>query len=94
MSEKKGSAYSRLSIKVIPNAKRDELTGYKDGILLIKVTAVPEKGKANQAVISLLAEKLGVRKTSIEITRGQTSRNKTIIIYGISNEELLSQITI
>ena len=94
MSEKKGSTYIRLSIKVTPNAKRDEVTDYKDGILQIKVTAVPEKGKANQAVISLLARRLGVRKSSVEITRGQTSRNKTIIIHGMSNEELLRQITV
>jgi uncharacterized protein YggU (UPF0235/DUF167 family) len=52
------------------------------------VTAAPEKGKANAAVVALLSETLGVPKSSIEIVRGDTSRNKTLRIRGLTASEL------
>ena len=69
----------QIEIKVIPNAKRTELvkseTGYK-----ARLTAPPVDGKANEALIELLSKEFGVPKRDIEITRGLTSRNKTVVI--------------
>jgi len=67
----------QIEIKVIPNAKYTELikteTGYK-----ARLTAPPVDGKANEALIELLSKEFGVPKRNIEITKGLTSRNKTI----------------
>jgi len=73
-----------LRVKVTPKAKSERIkkeTG-ADGSVLYKiyVTAVPEDGKANEAVIKLLAKTLGVAKSSLNITHGHTSREKTIKI--------------
>jgi len=89
---KKDSPGIRVAIKVTPNAGRNEITGYKDEILQVKVAAAPEKGKANKALVDLLAEKLGVRKSSIVIIKGETSRKKVILFNGISSEELIKKL--
>jgi uncharacterized protein (TIGR00251 family) len=78
----------RLALRVSPNAGRNEITGYKDGVLQVKVAAAPAKGKANKALTDLLAERLGIRKSAITIIKGETSRNKVILINGISSEDL------
>ena len=66
-----------LEIKVIPNAKRTELirtdVGYK-----ARLQAPPADGKANEALIELLSTEFDVPKRDIEITKGVTSRNKTV----------------
>lgn len=73
-----------LHVKVTPKARSERIkkeTG-TDGAVLYKiyVTAAPEDGKANEAVIKLLAKALGVAKSSLTITHGHTSREKTIKI--------------
>lgn len=76
-----------VQLRVTPNASRN-LVGevvadtQGNGVLKIAVTAVPEKGKANTAVIKLLAKSWHLRKTDCQITRGLTDRNKTLFIQG------------
>ena len=76
---KKTNASTLISVKVIPNAKQNSLektaTGYK-----ARLTAPPVDGKANEALIELLSTEFGIPKRSIEITKGHTSRNKTVLI--------------
>ena len=67
----------RLAVRVTPNAKRDMVT-IEEGHVKIRVTVVPEDGKANKAVIALLAKTLGVSKSSLSIIRGETARDKLI----------------
>ena len=74
-----------LRLRVTPNAGRDAIEGYEtlaDGteVLRIRVSAVPDKGKANAAVIALLAKSLRLPKSSITVTAGETARLKTIRI--------------
>lgn len=69
-----------LTIRVIPNAARDEVVGWQDGVLKVKVRAVPEDGKANKAVCRLLAGEMGCRPRDIRITAGEKSRNKQLQI--------------
>ena len=68
-----------IEIKVIPNASKTEFikteTGYK-----VRLQAPPVDGKANEALIELLSKEFGVPKRDIEITKGATSRRKTIAI--------------
>ena len=88
MSIVKGSPGIRLEVKVTPNAGRNEITGFKDGVLQVRVTAAPEKGKANRELADFLAEKLGIRKSSVLILKGQASRHKIIFIEGLSGQDL------
>ena len=76
---------SRLNIKVVPGASRDQIVGWLGDALKIKVTAPPENGKANEAVVTLLAETLGVRRDTIEIVSGHGSPAKTVEIALMNN---------
>ena len=76
---------SRLNIKVVPGASRDQIVGWLGDALKIKVTAPPEKGKANEAVVTLLAKTLGVRRDNIEIVSGHGSPAKTVDIALMNN---------
>ena len=67
-----------LHVYVTPKSGRNEISGWRGGELLLKVTAPPEDGKANAAVCKLLAKALGVPKSAVCVTRGETSRHKTV----------------
>ncbi|MHB8105234.1 MAG: DUF167 domain-containing protein [Dehalococcoidales bacterium] len=94
MSADKNKDNARLSVKITPNAGRNEIVGVKDGVLQVKIAAPPDKGKANKELIDFLAERLQVRKSDVLIIKGQTGRHKTIIIEGMSEEEALKRISI
>lgn len=81
-----------LKIKVIPNASKPEVSGWLGDELKVKVSVQPEKGKANKAVISLLAKTLSLGKQDITIESGQTSHHKVIAIQNIDKIELLARI--
>lgn len=78
----------RLNIKVVPGASRDQIVGWLGDALKIKVTAPPEKGKANEAVVTLLAKTLGVRCDTIEIVSGHGSPAKTVDIALMDNDAI------
>lgn len=77
----------KLSIRVTPNAKRDEILGWKGDVLRVKVSAPPVDGKANAALIELLAEALGIAKSAITIIAGVAARSKVIELTGADPEE-------
>jgi len=79
---------SLFSVRVQPKASADSILGEHAGALKISVTAPPEKGKANAAVIALLSKEFRVPKSSIEIVRGHTSRRKTLRIRGLTKQKL------
>ena len=72
-----------IKLRVTPNAGRDRIEGFEtlaDGseVLRIRVAAVPDKGKANAAVIALLAKSLGLPKSALTLVAGETARLKTV----------------
>lgn len=67
-----------LSLKISPNASKNEIINTPDGIK-IKITAQPIEGKANKALIEFLSKQFKMPKTSIEILRGETSKEKTVL---------------
>lgn len=75
-------------MKVVPGSSRDEVVGWLGDAIKIKVAVQPEKGKANKAVVALLAEQLGVSVNQIDIAAGQTSANKVLEITGLTTNEL------
>lgn len=78
-----------ISIKVTPNASKSGIAEFCDGVLKVKINAQPEKGKANKELIRFLSKELGVSKSSIAIERGETSRNKSVKIEGLTLEEVI-----
>ena len=81
-----------LTIKVIPNASRNQIDGWEEEVLHIRITAVPEKGKANEAVIAFLSKILKISKSQIRLVAGSTSRIKRFQIDDLSLPELESKI--
>ena len=71
-----------LSVRVQPRASRNEVLEVRNGQLLVRTTAAPADGKANNAVIKLLAEFLHVAPSRIRLVRGKTQRNKELRISG------------
>ena len=65
-----------------PRAKREEVVGERGGAIVIRVTAPPVDGKANQALCALIADRLGVPRSHVEVVRGQTARDKVVRIRG------------
>ncbi len=78
----------RLAVKVIPRASKNQLVGWQNGELKVKLKAVPEKGKANQELIEFLADALGLSKSQIHLAAGATSQHKQLQFEGISQDQL------
>ena len=80
-----------ISVKLTPGAKQNAVIGWEEDLfgertLKIQVTAVPEKGKANAAMIKLLSKHWGVPKSAITILRGETSRTKILEVEGVRTD--------
>ena len=71
-----------LSIHVQPRASSNEVLDVRNGRLRVRTTAAPADGKANKAVIRLLASYLGIAPSRIRVTRGKAQRNKVLHIAG------------
>ena len=79
---------TRLQVRVRPGARRNEVTSFMaDGTLKVSVSAPPEEGRANRALIALLAETLGVSERQVRLTKGAGSRSKTVEVEGIEPAE-------
>jgi uncharacterized protein len=81
-----------LAIKVQPRASRHEIAGALGSELKIKVTAPPVDSAANDAVLELLAQRLGCPRHSLELLRGHTSTHKHVLIRGMSLEAILAKL--
>jgi uncharacterized protein (TIGR00251 family) len=84
---------TRLYIRVTPNASRNEVTGYQDGVLCIRIAAAPRKGKANKELIAYLGRRLDTGRSSVHLLKGHTSRNKVIAVNGLSQEDIIRRIS-
>jgi uncharacterized protein len=77
---------TKISVKVQPNAGKNEVVGQANGVWRIKVAAPPDKGKANKELIEFLSEILDLKKDCISILKGLTSHNKIVLIEGMVAE--------
>jgi uncharacterized protein (TIGR00251 family) len=84
----------RLNLKISPNARVNEVVGIQEGIISIKIKAPPVEGKANIELVGYLSNLLDIPKSSVSITRGHTSRNKTVEVVGRTPEEVASRMGI
>jgi uncharacterized protein (TIGR00251 family) len=77
-----------VRVRVQPRASRDEVLGWREGALRVRVTAPPVEGEANRALAGLLARTLGVRPSAVEVARGARGRDKLVRIDGMSVAEV------
>ena len=80
----------KIKIKISPNSSKNEIIKNKDEVK-IKITAQPIDGKANKALIEFLSKEFKIPKTSIEILKGNSSKEKTIL-FNITDEQKLKRI--
>ncbi len=76
-----------FAVQAVPRASKDEIVGIHGDALKVRLSAPPVEGRANEALISFLAKRLGVRKSQVEIVAGATSRHKMIRVMGLSLQE-------
>jgi uncharacterized protein (TIGR00251 family) len=81
-----------LSVRAQPGSRKNAILGVREGALRVAVTAAPEKGKANRAIATLLAEAIGVAKSSVALISGELSQNKRFLILGIELNQLRSSL--
>ena len=77
-----------LPIRAHAAARRNAILGARAGALRVAVTAAPEKGKANQAIVALLSKTLGIAKSSIELVAGETSPQKRVLLRGVEVQQV------
>jgi uncharacterized protein (TIGR00251 family) len=76
-------------VRVVPGASRESVVGWQaDGMLRVRVSAPPERGRANEALLDLLAGALGVRASALSLVSGAGSREKRIQADGVSPERV------
>ncbi len=73
-----------LPVRVQPGCSRRRIEGEHAGRLKVALNAPPEQGKANKALLRLIAKLLGISRTSVVLVSGQTSRDKLLLVRGIS----------
>lgn len=79
-------------MRVQPKARRTGVTVSEDGAVAVRVSAAPERGKANAAVVEALAEALGVSSSAVEVVQGHTGRDKVVVVVGLTLEEAMRRL--
>ena len=78
----------RFAVRVQPRSSRNAIEGVLGGALKVRLTAPPVDGAANEALIALLADELGVAKRAVRIVGGETGRNKIVEVEGVTAESI------
>ncbi len=79
---------ARIRLRVVPGSRIAQVVGPYGDAWKVRVTAAPERGRANDDVRSLLAKIAGIRPTAVEIVTGSSSRDKLVAVHGVGFEEL------
>jgi uncharacterized protein len=82
---------TRLRLRVSPGASRSEIAGRHGEAWKVRIAAQPQRGKANDALVELLASTLGVSRSGIEILAGHGSRDKTVVVRGLGDDEIAAR---
>lgn len=81
-----------LPVRAQPGARKNGVQGEQAGALKVAVTAPPEDGRANKALVEVLREALGVKRSQVFLLGGETSREKRFLIRGITRAELAAKL--
>jgi uncharacterized protein (TIGR00251 family) len=79
---------STLKVRVIPNAKKTEFSGYREGELVLRLNAPALEGKANKAALEFVSRQLGVSRSAVSLVSGEKSRHKIFQIVGLEIGDL------
>jgi uncharacterized protein (TIGR00251 family) len=82
----------RIEVRLRPRGYADELLGFEDGVLQVRVSAPPVDGKANKALCRLVAKRAGVAPSRVSVVRGEKSRQKLLLIEGLGEAELKARL--
>ncbi|HOM71987.1 MAG TPA: DUF167 domain-containing protein [Armatimonadota bacterium] len=83
---------SRLKVRVTPRGSKEEVIGWRDDVLAVKLTAPPVEGAANKACVDFLAKVLGVKRSQVTLVSGEKSRDKAFEIEGLDEEEIRKRV--
>lgn len=83
---------ARIDVRVIPRSPRTGVEGVRNGRLLVRVTAPPVDSAANEAVVAVLADVLGVAKRSVRLVTGTIGRNKVVEVKGVSVDDVMARL--
>jgi len=92
LSEKDGNL--TIEIKVVPRASKSEIAGIEGDCLKVRLKAAPVEGEANSELIALFHKLLKIPRENIVIKRGSASKHKSLLIKGISTEEVLKTLSV
>ncbi len=81
-----------LQVKVVPRSSRNQIAGALGDRLKIKITAPPVDSAANDELDRFLAKQLGLPKSHVQLIHGQTSRNKTVLLRGLSVAQVIQRL--
>jgi len=84
----------KVSVRVQPGARKNELLGFQEDVLRVKIAAPPVDGKANRELIVFLSEALGIRKSDITIEKGATTKRKVVGITGITKAQFVERVAV
>jgi uncharacterized protein (TIGR00251 family) len=77
-----------LKIRVIPNARKTEFSGYRHDELVLRLNAPAVEGKANKAAVAFVSEYFGITRSAVVLVRGERSRHKIFEIVGLEDGDL------
>jgi uncharacterized protein len=83
---------ARLRVRVEPRASRDEVVGWREDTLRLRVSAPPLEGRANAAVVDLIARAAGVARSAVSVVAGERSRDKLLRVDGVSAAALRARL--
>ena len=81
-----------VAVRAQPGARRNAIIGEQAGALKVAVTAPPDKGRANDAIVEVLAETLGLKRSQVELVSGPTSRAKKFLLRNLTAEALRNKL--
>jgi uncharacterized protein (TIGR00251 family) len=85
---RRGTLQAELRVRVQPRASNSEITGYRDGVLRVRLKSPPVDGRANEELCRLLARRLRLGRGRVEVVQGARSREKVLRVSGIAPEAL------
>jgi uncharacterized protein (TIGR00251 family) len=83
-----------IVVKVVPRAAQDEIVGWLEGVLKVRVMAPPQDGRANRALEVLLATRLRLKKSAVTVAAGLASAHKHVAIEGLTRDEIVRRIDV
>ncbi len=80
---------TKLAVQVQPNARRNQLVGQKDGVLLLRIAAPPTEGKANRELARYLGDILGIAQSRVVIQKGARAKRKLVIVKELDRDRVM-----